>query len=267
MVNNGLGTRWLLLRGLARETAHWDDFPILLQRYFPMATIHTLDLPGTGYLYRQDSPRRIEAITDNVRQQALEQKMLGEQPLTLLAYSLGGMVAWDWLQRYPTDLNGAVLLNTSFANLSPFYQRLRWQSYPQFLGVCLETNMAKREAAILKLVSNRTDADRLIAKKWTAIQQQRPVSLKNSFNQIVAAATYRPISKKPLQPVLLLSSQKDRLVSSSCSLAIQKRWQIELATHPWAGHDLCLDQPLWVVDRIKRWVEDFSVRHQNFINL
>ncbi|SJM94101.1 Hydrolase or acyltransferase-like protein (fragment) [Crenothrix polyspora] len=61
--------------------------------------------------------------------------------------------------------------------------------------------------------------------------------------------------------MLLLSSQKDHLVSPECSIAIQRRWQLDLATHPWAGHDLCLDQPLWVIDKIKRWVVNFTDRH------
>ncbi len=257
MMDNSLATHWLLLRGLSREIEHWGDFPALLQSDFPGSKVHALDLPGTGLLYQQASPKRIAAITDSVRQHAIEQNML-DQPLTLLAYSLGGMVAWDWLQRYPEDINGAVLLNTSFANLSPFYQRLRWQSYATFLGLLLQSNLHKREASILKLVSNRTDVGGLIASEWTKIQQQRPVSMKNSLHQMTAAATYKPNKQKTTQPVLLLSSQKDRLVSSACSLAIQKRWQVDLAIHPWAGHDICLDQPLWVVDRIKRWTESFT---------
>jgi pimeloyl-ACP methyl ester carboxylesterase len=252
MTNNGLATQWLLLRGLSREIGHWGDFPAILQRDFPNTSVHTLDLPGTGHLYQQDSPNRIAGITDAVRQQAIEQGLL-LQPLTLLAYSLGGMVAWDWMQRYPNEINGAVLLNTSFASLSPFYQRLRWQSYPQLLGLSMQANLHKRETAILKLVSNRTDVGGLIASEWTKIQQQRPVSKKNSLRQMTAAATYEPGKQKPVQPVLLLNSQKDRLVSHACSTAIQRRWPVDLATHPWAGHDICLDQPLWVVDRIKRW--------------
>lgn len=257
MTDNGLAANWLLLRGLSREVEHWGDFPAILQRNFPGASVHTLDLPGTGYLYQQESPNRIAGITDAVRLQALEQGLL-QQPLTLLAYSLGGMVAWDWMQRYPGEINGGVLLNTSFANLNPFYQRLRWQSYRQFLGLFLQTNLHRRETALLKLVSNRKDVGGFIASEWTKIQQHRPVSIKNSLRQIMAAAAYRSGKQKPVQPVLLLSSQKDYLVSSACSVAIQKRWQLVLRVHPWAGHDLCLDQPLWVVDKIKRWAENLT---------
>jgi len=35
------------------------------------------------------------------------------------------MVAWEWMRNYPDDICGASLINTSFADLSPFYHRLR----------------------------------------------------------------------------------------------------------------------------------------------
>lgn len=242
---------FLLLRGLSREAAHWGDFPKLLENGLS-AKVHTLDLSGTGRFYQDISPNRIEAITALVRQQALNDGLL-EQPLTLLAYSLGGMVAWEWMKTYPEDINGAVLLNTSFANLSPFYQRLRWQSYCPFLSLLLKASPYQREAAIIKLISNIQDSDNKTTDEWANIQQLRPVSLQNSLRQIIAAANYKPNKQKPTQPILLLSSQQDRLVSPSCSIAIQNRWQLDLVTHPWAGHDLCLNDPLWVVEHVKQW--------------
>jgi pimeloyl-[acyl-carrier protein] methyl ester esterase len=254
MTNNSLGENWLLLRGLSREAGHWGEFPMLLQDSLSKTQVHTLDLSGTGRFYQQTSPNRIEPITAHVRQQALTEGLL-KRPLVLLAYSLGGMVAWEWMKTYPEDINGAVLLNTSFASLSPFYQRLRWQSYYQFISLMLKSNLYQREAAIIKLVSNRHDNDGKTTAEWTNIQQLRPVSLENTLRQITAAANCRPNGQKPTQPVLLLSSQQDRLVAPACSTAIQKRWQLDLATHPWAGHDLSLDDPLWVVEKIKHWSE------------
>ena len=71
-MNSGLGQNWLLLRGLARESAHWGDFIPQLQAAFPDATITLLDLPGTGRFYKEVSPRTIKTISETVRRQALE---------------------------------------------------------------------------------------------------------------------------------------------------------------------------------------------------
>lgn len=248
-----LAKNWLLLRGLARESGHWGEFVPLLQNTFPDATINLLDLPGTGKFYQQPSPQSINAITDHVRNVALAQGIL-QQPVTLLAISLGAMVAWDWLQRYPQDLCAASLMNTSFANLSPFYQRLRWQSYPQFISLLLSRNSLQREAAILQLVSNRYPNDPRISRAWADIYNQQPMPISNSLNQIIAAARYQPEQHKPQQPVLLLNGLGDKLVSPQCSTAIQQHWQLALRSHPTAGHDLTLDEGEWVAAQLHEWL-------------
>jgi pimeloyl-ACP methyl ester carboxylesterase len=248
-----VGQNWLLLRGLARESAHWGDFVPLLQATFPAAKITQLDLPGTGQFYKDTSPNTLQAITDTVRSHALVNGAL-QQPATLLAISLGAMVAWDWLQRYPDDICAASLINPSFASLSPFYQRLRWQCYPKLIALLLQRNMRRRETAILQLVSNRRDQDELISAEWGRIQKLRPISLNNSLRQIIAAAHYRPDGLKPKAPVLLLNGKGDRLVSPQCTAAIQQKWHLEGRCHPWAGHDLTLDDGAWAALQLKDWV-------------
>jgi len=271
-MNKMLGQNWILLRGLARESAHWGDFVPLLQSAFPDARITLLDLPGTGCFHQETSPRSIKAITDSVRSHALDKGVI-QQPVTILALSLGAMVAWEWMRRYPEDICGAVLMNTSFADLSPFYQRLRWQSYKDFAGLVLTRNLHKRESGILRLTSNRRNISRdgvyaasqsgagaaisrdgVYAAAWEKIQKERPINLKNSVRQIIAAATYRPGDIKPEQPVLLLNGLGDRLVSPACSEAIHKKWNLELRRHPWAGHDLTLDRGEWVAVQLKNWL-------------
>ncbi|WP_347986972.1 alpha/beta hydrolase [Methylomonas sp. AM2-LC] len=256
MINN-IGDNWLLLRGLARETEHWGAFTSLLQTVFPLAQIKTLDLPGTGQYYQQSSPSNISEITNQIRQQAYKQGLL-EKPLTLVALSMGGMVAWEWMQKYPDDINAAVLINTSFASLSPFYQRLRWKSYAKLASIILTTNIYQREQAILKLVTNNRQNDAVNIAHWHEIQTRRPVNLSNSLRQIIAAARYKPTNEKPKQAVLLLNSWGDRLVDPACSIAIQKKWHIDLHTHPWAGHDLSLDDSNWLAHHLKIWIESHT---------
>ena len=251
----------LLLRGLSREAGHWGDFVAQLQAGVPQVKVRTLDLPGTGRFYQQTSPNRIEAILEATRQQALKDGLL-EQPLHLLAVSLGGMVAWEWLQRYPQEIQSAILINTSFANLSRFYQRLRWPAYGQLVSALISKNAYQRELAIVRMISNRRDCQRKItAKAWAKLQQQRPISLSNSLNQISAAARYQPTLQLSQVPALLLNSLGDRLVSANCSAAIQQRYQLPLHSHPNAGHDLALDAPEWVIKQTLTWLENLPPSH------
>jgi len=252
-MNSSSGQHWILLRGLARESRHWGAFIPQLQAMFPDAQITLLDLPGTGSFYQENSPSTIEAITQQVRAHALAKGCL-QQPVNLLALSLGAMVAWEWMQRYPKDIATATLMNTSFANLSPFYQRLRWQSYLRFISLAITRNIRLREAKILQLTSSSNVENNSLLLEWEKIQSEHPVNLKNSVKQIKAAASYKPSDSKPSTPVLLLNSLQDRLVSSHCSRAIQQQWQLELRTHPNAGHDLTLDAGDWVAMQLKDWL-------------
>ncbi|MCK9620721.1 MAG: alpha/beta hydrolase [Methylobacter sp.] len=259
-MNKALGQNWILLRGLARESGHWGDFIPLLQSAFPQARITMLDLPGTGCFYQQTSPSSIKTITDSIRRHALNNGLL-QQPVTILALSLGAMVAWEWMRRYPEDICGAVLMNTSFADVSPFYQRLRWQSYRSFIALAMTRNLHKRESGILQLTSNRRTQRKQLTNAWEKIQTERPINLKNSVRQMIAAASYRPGDIKPRQPVLLLNGLGDRLVAPACSESIHKKWQLELRRHLWAGHDLTLDDGAWVVSQLKDWLDQKSFTH------
>ncbi|MGZ5621265.1 MAG: alpha/beta fold hydrolase [Methylobacter sp.] len=290
-MNKALGQNWILLRGLTRESEHWGDFVPLLQSAFPDARITLLDLPGTGCFYRETSPSTIKAITDSVRRHALDQGLL-QQPVTILALSLGAMVAWEWMRSYPEDICGAALMNTSLADVSPFYRRLRWQNYGDFVALVMTRDLHKRESGIFQLTSNRRNISRdgvcavsqpgagtaiardgvyaasqsgtgaaqhkQIIQAWEKIQIERPISLKNCFRQIIAAASYRPGDIKPKQPVLLLNGLGDRLVAPACSEAIHKKWNLELRRHIWAGHDLALDDGAWVVSQLKEWMDVIS---------
>jgi len=250
---NAIGRHWLLLRGLSREAAHWGEFLPLLQSRFPDARISTLDLPGTGNRYREASPCRIPEIVESIRKSAIEEGLL-HQPVTLVALSLGGMVAWEWMLRHPEEVCAAVLINTSYAGLSPFYQRLRWQAYPAMIRAILEANLSRRESAIIRSVANRHDREALLS-EWVNIQSKRPVSKANTLRQIMAASRYGAGFEKPIQPVLLLSGRGDRLVAPACSDAIHIKWQIPMESHPWAGHDLPLDDRVWVANHLQDWAE------------
>ncbi len=256
-MDNSIGQHWLLLRGLSRESAHWGDFPSRLQARFPAARISTLNLPGTGEHFRQTSPKHIGAILDRVREDA-KRKALLDQPLTLLGLSLGGMVAWEWAVAYPDEVCALALINSSLASLSPFYHRLRWRNYPRLLGIALHQDPASRERSIVSSVSNRRDLVEATASAWAEIQRRRPVTLATTANQLTAAARYRPPDRKPPQPALILNSQGDRLVDPACSRAIARRWQLPLVTHPWAGHDLPLDDGDWLAETLTAWMRSNS---------
>ncbi|WP_375192693.1 alpha/beta fold hydrolase [Marinobacter sp.] len=240
---------WILLRGLTREQAHWGSFPARLQEAFPGHQFHAVDLPGTGVHFREDSPDTIAGI----RQRVIRQVDHIPRPFSLLALSMGGMVALDWAQQATEgEIQNLVLINTS-SGFSPPWQRMRPGAWPRILRLLARRELFDRERDILRLTSNR-DVPLELAKRWYSTQRQRPVSARNALNQLAAAARFRPAEKRPLPEALLLASRGDRIVHWRCSAALEQRWQWILKLHPDAGHDLPLDDPEWVIRRMHQWL-------------
>ncbi|MGG7056637.1 alpha/beta fold hydrolase, partial [Nitrosomonas sp. ANs5] len=169
---------------------------------------------------------------------------------------MGGMIAIDWMIRYPDEVEAAVLINTSARPLSPFYQRLRWTIYPRLIRMLFRPAL-HREADILALTSNCHRHDSELLERWQQWQRQHPVSIISARNQFLAASKFS-VTAKPRQPVLIVSSRADRLVDYRCGLALAQVWQTDFIEHATAGHDLLLDEPEWLAHTVSQWFEPDS---------
>jgi pimeloyl-[acyl-carrier protein] methyl ester esterase len=238
-----------LIRGLIREAAHWGDFLDYLKKGYPEAKITTIDIPGAGEYFRSTSPLSITGMVEQMRK-VFKTHSLPEEENILIAISLGGMIAANWMQAHPEDFARCVLINTSYRDYSPVYERLKPQALAYLLKVPTLKGRAK-EAHILKLVSNNTDRFESTLNLWEKVQEQRPVSLKNTIRQLLAAARFKSNGFKPKIPTLILAASADRMVSVECSEKIANAWGVPIMIHPTGGHDLSADDPQWIVEKIK----------------
>lgn len=248
---------WIFLRGLVRESAHWDDFPQRFALAIPDARVQLLDLPGNGRYWRLPSALSIGEMTDCARQQVLtlmSERGEPQAPAYLFSLSLGSMVALDWADRFPREIAGAVLVNTSLRGFSPFHRRLYWRNWPLLARTLAARDTAQRERLILKLTSEAAAENHALIEARVETYRRHPVRGKNVFRQLWAAARYRPPLEKPDVPMLLLSSLGDRLVDPACTDAIARQWAVEKKTHPDAGHDLPLDDPTWTIEAVAEWL-------------
>ena len=252
---------WILLRGLSRETAHWGGFADDFRQALPAGQVLALDLPGNGEFLQRASLLSVGSTVDFCRAELAGRGIA--PPYFVLAMSLGAMVAADWACRYPQDIAGCVLVNTSFRAFSPFYRRLRPGNYRALLRLALAGGApGDIEAAVLRLTSHRTAGLDSTLATWIDTRLRRPVTAANALRQLLSAARYRARLEPPESPLLVLCSRLDGLVHPDCSRAIAARWRCPLAVHPWAGHDLPLDDPQWVIGQVRHWL---GARHKNDI--
>lgn len=248
---------WVLLRGLTRESRHWGEFPKALRHACGEVEVCAIDLPGNGRLHRQASPLSVAEMAENCRTQLRER--LQAPPYYLLAMSLGAMVAVAWADRHPEEIGGCVLINTSLRRFSPFHQRLAPRSYLPLLRLLIDRDPEHRERTILRLTSSRPDRPATLA-EWAGYARQHPVSPRNAWRQLLAAASYQAPAGKPQPPLLILASAGDRLVNPRCSRALARQWLAAFAEHPAAGHDLPLDDPAWVANQVGLWLPTLPPR-------
>jgi pimeloyl-ACP methyl ester carboxylesterase len=176
-------------------------------------------------------------------------------PYCVLAMSLGGMVATDWAQRHPGEIERLVLINTSMQPFSRMQERLRPSAWPGLLGVAAHWSDAPRaERGIHRLTCNNVETLGADLDAWSQIRRSAPVSRGNALRQLWAAARFTAAAARPNCPLLVLSSRADRLVNPVSSAKLAAAWGAAHAEHPWAGHDLPHDDPAWTSEQVRAWL-------------
>jgi len=250
----------VFLRGLVREGGHWLDFPERVAREMPGVTPIRLDIAGSGRHHLAPTPATMGEIVEGVRRDFVEARAEirarrggAEAPAAIFSVSLGGMITFEWMRRYPQDFTRAVIANSSLRGLSPVWKRLQPACWPVIARAAAEKKALRRERLILGMVSNNRACYDETARRWAEIHDARPISLESFGRQVAAAMRFQPPESSPPVPTLLLTGLGDRLCHPDCSLALARRFGLPLEAHPTAGHSLDLDAPEWTIERLKGW--------------
>lgn len=242
---------WLLVRGLSRDRRHWGGFAEQFAADLGVR-VATVDAPGFGTEHTRLSPASIPAITDDIRARFDP----GDTEWSILGLSLGGMVALDWITRYPKDFQRCVTVNTAAPRVfRPHYLRL--EALRVFAGKTWRTPDA-HESAIIALSANSPDLDRpALAAEWARFHHEAPASEASVRAQVRAATTFQLPRTIPV-PLLVLAATKDRLADHRMSRSIATQLDAPLRLHPTAGHDLPLDDGPWITAQIRQWTAEPS---------
>lgn len=241
---------WVFLRGLGRERLHWGSFLERCQDELGWRC-YAIDLPGCGDLYLQSSP----VFLADIRRYVAKQTELIPEPFAVLGLSLGGMVALDWAAHYPERVLQAVLINSS-SGLNPLWQRLRFQRWPALIGSAF-VSASKREEMVLGWVSHPASPHskpHSELSRWQSIQAARPVNISTVYRQLTAARHFQLPAPATLKASpIIFASKADELVHPACSQSLAEYYSTSVDWHPWAGHDLPLDDPDWLIQRLSNF--------------
>lgn len=259
--NNNSNKNLILLRGLTRGSGHWLDFPKLLSAEF-LKTTHTqlnielLELPGNGLKNNELSPTDpVEAINSLLEQ---SQFVKNNESFHLCGLSLGGMISLKIAEVYPQKIQSVTVINSSLKQYSYFYERLfPWHYIPIFKSLFFD-DPALIEKKLLSITLNDKKCAESNFSELAEFSQKYPVSFKNFIRQLKLANHIEiNIEKFKKNQILLqvLTSKKDRLVSYMCSLKMAKAFNSSIHIHQQAGHDLPIDDPYWLSQKIIEFIK------------
>ena len=112
----GSGNDVVLLHGWGMHGGIWGQFKSLLSED---VKTHTLDLPGFGFSRKIKSDFSLTALTEAVENYIENIK----QPVSIIAWSLGGLIAMNILQRKKINLEKLILV----ASTPSFTKKPDWE--------------------------------------------------------------------------------------------------------------------------------------------
>ncbi len=220
-----------------------------------------MDLPGVGSENGRNSPTSIGAIRIDIAKRFhdfIAQGKFPKGPWSVLGISLGGMIALDWATAEPDLFEKLIVINSSTSDVAKPLERFNIKLIPEILKVLMNPKPEFTEKMILKITSNRyqNKDPKILALlseqiKW---RRERPITRTTFLNQLYAGATYTLPPTRPKPKAVLFSSDGDRLVSPHCSSRMALQLGVRQIKHPWAGHDLVLDDPEWLANQIADWM-------------
>lgn len=246
-----LNMNWLLIRGLVRETEHWGEFPQMLEKTEGVKRVLCLDLAGVGTENSRVFFPTVKQAVEDLRSRFKLAHKTKEEDWGILGISLGGMIAMQWACDYPSDFKKIVVINSSSKEL-PFWKRLTPESILTVGKTFFEKDIVKRERLIIEMTSNLRKNDPKLIDSWVGIAQKRGYSKLTAINQLAAAAQFS-LPQRVSPKMLVLTSRADRMVSFEGSEEIAKKYNANIQIHPTAGHDISIDDPQWIIDKMSDW--------------
>ena len=124
------------------------------------------------------------------------------------------------------------------------------------MAKAIRKNHSIKEQLILRVITELPDQIIIqLAKKWQTRGLKYPVRAENFFRQLLMASKISQRKQKPKAPLMILASEKDKIVHPDCSRKIAKTWKMPVITHSQAGHDVALDDPEWIIQQLDKFLK------------
>ena len=244
----GSGEPLVMLHGWGMHGGIWNGTVASLAENFE---VHSVDLPGHGASTLCDS-FSLDSVVD-----LLDARF--EQPVCVMGWSLGGIVAQHWAAREPEKINRMVLVSTtpSFAQHDDWVSGMPQEMLEQFAAE-LEKNFAATLRRFLALQVRGSEGERellsTLREKLFSRGEPHMDALRGGLD-ILRYADLRSTLLTIKQPALVIAGQRDRLTPPEASYYLAESMpnarMTEIAS---AAHAPFLSHPDMFIDHVKSFL-------------
>jgi pimeloyl-[acyl-carrier protein] methyl ester esterase len=214
---SGAGEPLVMLHGWGMHGGIWQEAAAALAQDFE---VHNVDLPGHGLSAIQgtsgsDSPPfTLDGVVDALRSRF-------DRPVSVMGWSLGGLIAQHWARREPAQVGRLLLL----ASTPCFARRNEWTSgmSPELLeqfGADLERHFAETLRRFLGLQLRGSEGERemlaVLRERLFSRGEPEMAALRGGL-AILRDADLRSALCEVMQPVLVIAGERDRLTPVQAS--------------------------------------------------
>lgn len=245
-----------LLMGITKESGHWsEEFLDHLRENFGVDDFVMMDIPGTGALNDHKSHLTFKGVVNQMRDE-YSKHIQGDEKRILVSISMGSMIGTAWTKWYADDFHQMTIINSSFRGYSPIHKRVQPYAMKKFLKVAATRESVAKETTVIKMCSNNTDKHEKMIKKWSEVNDLRPVKVRNMVRQLISGMSFIP-EVPPHIPYIIICSRYDRLASFECSMRLHEKWggDFHLIDDKNVGHAVHIDAPQLLADVIFHWSE------------
>jgi len=218
------GPAAVLIQGLGLSSRFWFDLPDRLTRGPEPWRVVTIDNRGVG---QSDKPRGLFTMTEMAEDVRAVLDAAGVERATVVGLSLGGMIAQHVALRYPSRVDGLVLLATTAG--PPHFRPPRARALATLLTLPLGGRLRPRGAvapSLARLVLSQHDAARAaeLLSAWPEALRNDPTSVRVYVAQLCAVVRHSTGARLGTIacPTVVMTGDDDPLIPGENSTRLAK---------------------------------------------
>ncbi len=249
-IQEGKGPHIVLLHGIGASTFTWR---FLVGKLAQNYTVTAIDLLGFGL---SDKPKNFSYSIDD--QCLILNEFFNKfnmKQIRIIASSMGGAIGLWYAKLNPQRVFEVVTISPA---LDPSFLRFDLQKL-QFLGPMVSPLVTRAFIRqVMKRVVNRSD----LINDETVEAYYSPYSKPDAIQSFIKSISVLRDTRLPgglkgmTTPVLMIWGAQDKVVPVSVGKSIQKKLpQVQLLTHPTAGHHVMEEDPDWVFEQVSAFFD------------